>query len=155
MEQNFKLIPFCLEKAKTPSNPNGLDVVTRGGKNVKIICSDFKGIVPIIGIIQTDFYEVCYTFYANGCKRLVGEEDDDLFLKEPITLRRMTHQELSWWLREHSEEHRELKYKSSPHILTTYPYSEVEAKEEVSSECFIRSNGGEWKEPLIEVKEGE
>ena len=40
------------------------------------------------------------------------EDNDDLFLKEPIKMCRMTNQELAWWLGECPNEHREWKTKN-------------------------------------------
>lgn len=158
MEQKFKIIPFCLEKAKTPENPNGLDVVTRVGNDVKIICSDYKGEYnkPIVGLVQNyrkSQYERCFVFYEDGRFNSVGIDDDDLFLKEPIVSHRMTNQELAWWLKEHPEEHRELKYATSSMIYTEHIYDEDSANEEVCINNRIRSNGGKWREPLIEIEE--
>lgn len=158
MEQKFKIIPFCLEKAKTPENSNGLDVVTRDGHDVKIIYSDYKGEYnkPIIGLVQNyrkSQHERCFVFYEDGHFNPVGIDDDDLFLKEPIKAHRMTNQELAWWLKEHPEEHRELKYATSSMIYTEHIYNEDSANEEVCINNRIRSNGGKWREPLIEIEE--
>ena len=65
--------------------------------------------------------------------------------------RRMTNKELSWWLSE--KPHRERKSTRAPYIYTYYTYNENEQDEEVSDNFFIRENGGEWREPLVEVEE--
>ena len=65
--------------------------------------------------------------------------------------RRMTNKELSWWLSE--KPHRERKFARAPYIYTYYTYNENEQDEEVSDNFFIRENGGEWREPLVEVEE--
>lgn len=65
--------------------------------------------------------------------------------------RRMTNKELSWWLSE--KPHRERKFARAPYIYTYYTYNENEQDEEVSDNFLIRENGGEWREPLVEVEE--
>ena len=70
-------------------------------------------------------------------------------IEEPKT-RRMTNKELSWWLSE--KPHREHKFARAPYIFTYYTYNENEQDEEVSDNFLIRENGGEWREPLVEVE---
>ena len=65
--------------------------------------------------------------------------------------RRMTNKELSWWLSE--KPHRERKFTRAPYIYTYYTYNENEQDEEVPGNFLIRENGGEWREPLVEVEE--
>ena len=65
--------------------------------------------------------------------------------------RRMTNKELSWWLSE--KPHRERKFTRAPYIYTYYTYNENEQDEEVPDNFLIRENGGEWREPLVEVEE--
>ena len=69
-------------------------------------------------------------------------------IEEP---RRMTYRELSWWLSDKS--HREYRYKNNDFVFRTLDYKESKQKEEVTDRFLIRENGGEWKEPLIEVLE--
>lgn len=69
-------------------------------------------------------------------------------IEEPKT-RRMTHKELSHWLREKPT--RECKWTFSDCICSTYGYREKYADEEVNKDIRIREDDGEWKEPLIEV----
>ena len=38
-------------------------------------------------------------------------------------------------------------------IYTYYTYNENEQDEEVPDNFLIRENGGEWREPLVEVEE--
>ena len=71
-------------------------------------------------------------------------------IEEPKT-RRMTNKELSWWLSE--KPHRERKFARAPYIYTYYTYNENEQDEEVSDNFLIRENGGEWREPLVEIEE--
>ena len=65
--------------------------------------------------------------------------------------RRMTNRELSWWLSE--KPRRERKFARTPYIYTYYVYCENEQDEEVPNDFLIRENGGEWREPLVEVEE--
>ena len=65
--------------------------------------------------------------------------------------RRMTHKELSRWLREHPS--REYKYQTSDYIYSAFNYRECKQDEEVHKDIRIREDGGEWKEPLIEIEE--
>ena len=71
-------------------------------------------------------------------------------IEEPKT-RRMTKKELSWWLSE--KPRRERKFTRTSYIYTYYVYCENEQDEEVPDDFLIRENGGEWKEPLVEVEE--
>lgn len=157
MEQKFKIIPFCLKRAKTPENPNGLEVVTRDGHDVKIIYSDYKGEYnkPIVGLVQNyrkSQHERCFVFYEDGRFNPVGIDDDDLFLKEPIKAHRMTNQELAWWLRECPNEHREFKEKTGYIVSNVYEY-DVSVAHYDCRDVLIRSNGGKWREPLIEIED--
>ena len=65
--------------------------------------------------------------------------------------RRMTNKELSRWLREKPT--REYKYLTSDYICSTFDYREYKQDEEVSEDMRIREDGGEWREPLVEVEE--
>lgn len=94
---------------------------------------------------------MCYTLKGKVNNR--EDNIDDLFLKIPVKTRRMTNQELSWWLRECPEEHREWKRNDCSTITSTYTYFDYEANNECYFESVIRSNGGEWREPLIEIND--
>jgi len=65
--------------------------------------------------------------------------------------RRMTNQELAWWLREKPT--REYKYLPSDYIYSAFNYRECKQDEEVHKDTRIREDGGEWREPLVEVEE--
>ena len=65
--------------------------------------------------------------------------------------RRMTNKELSRWLREKPT--RECKYLTSSYICSTFDYREFMQDEEVQEDMVIREDGGEWREPLVEVEE--
>lgn len=63
---------------------------------------------------------------------------------------KMTYQQLSHWLRENPQEHREYKCKGTSIIRHELVY--CEGDENVPCEnILIRNNNGEWKEPLIEI----
>ena len=64
--------------------------------------------------------------------------------------RRMTNKELSWWLSE--KPHRERKF-AGTNVYSYYVYVENEQDEEVPEDIRIRENGGEWREPFVEVEE--
>ena len=71
-------------------------------------------------------------------------------IEEPKT-RRMTHKELSRWLREKPT--REWKWSFERRIYSVYDYDEQYADKEVSKNMCIREDDGEWREPLVEVEE--
>lgn len=70
-------------------------------------------------------------------------------IEEPKT-RRMTNQELAWWLREKPT--REWKWKDDNSVCSVYGYEEKCADEEVDVDMRIREDDGEWREPLVEVE---
>lgn len=158
--KNYKLIPFDIQRAKTPENPSGLEVVTESGKDVRIICTDrsSRG-YPIVALIQNGsrFEET----HGVDKKGVTFDESECLFLKEPIKKRLMTNQELSWWLRDAPEEHREFIYflegdndKEHRVVHSVFDYIPGRSNEPVDS-ILIRSNGGEWREPLIDGEDFE
>ena len=73
-------------------------------------------------------------------------------IEEPKT-RRMTHKELSHWLRENPT--REFRYGRGEQytVFCFHSYGADEASEEVSVALYIRERDGEWKEPLVEGEE--
>ena len=62
---------------------------------------------------------------------------------------RMTNKELSRWLREKPT--REYKYQISDYIYSAFNYREYKQDEEVHKDIRIREDGGEWREPFVEV----
>lgn len=150
--KNYKLIPFDIQRAKTPSNPNGLEVVTEDNISVRIICTDRCYEYPIVGLVRSDSEVECVNSYKKNGLAYPG--DVCLCLKEPVKPRRMTEQELSWWLREHPEEHRELsRGRDDGTVFTSFAYNDNRCDDEVPEDYRIRTHGGEWKEPLIEVED--
>lgn len=71
-------------------------------------------------------------------------------IEEPKT-RRMTNQELAWWLREKPT--REYTTPSQHFIYSAMAYGKEFADKEVDDDFLIRENGGEWHEPLVELAE--
>ena len=65
--------------------------------------------------------------------------------------RRMTNKELARWLR--GKPTREWKITVASTVHTVYSYDEECADKECWSEIVVRENGGEWREPLMEVEE--
>lgn len=63
--------------------------------------------------------------------------------------RRMTNQELAWWLQD--EKHREYTNVSTNYIGHEFQYKEISENEPCHPNYRIRENGGEWHEPLVEV----
>lgn len=87
------------------------------------------------------------------CEHLHGGLPSDYRIKPQTKTRRRTYQELSNWLRECPQEHREWKRANSKYVYVVLGYDEDDANEEVSSDILIRRNHGEWEEPLISVEE--
>ena len=102
--------------------------------------------VKVIYVINTDEYPVI---------ALTDNDVDLLRYKHCAEIkkqRRMTNKELSWWLREKPT--REFKFAGTPYIYAIYyAYCEDEQDEEVPDDFLIREDGGEWREPLVEVEE--
>ena len=106
--------------------------------------------------------KVVYVLNNDYTYRVLSSADDDsnhetfygtfkhcAEIEEPKT-RRMTNQELAWWLREKPT--REWKCKDGNSVCSVYGYGEKRADEEVR-DIFIREDDGEWREPLVEVEE--
>ena len=68
--------PFSLEEyLKNPSRK----VVTRDGRDVRIICTDRKGATPIIALVNDGLSEeLGHAFYSNG--KIFSDEDNELDL---------------------------------------------------------------------------
>ena len=100
--------------------------------------------------------KVVYVLRNNYIKVITIDDDDSDYesynycaeIEEPKT-RRMTNKELSRWLREKPT--REYKYQTSDYIYSAFNYREYKQDEEVHEDMRIREDGGEWREPLVEV----
>ena len=153
---DYKKIPFDITKAKSDDNPKGLDVVTEDGRDVRIICVDKLDVdeYTIVALVK------CTT--DNGVAEEVVKYNElgecvynvqylTLYLKMPSERRRMTYRELSWWLRECPQEHREVTVEYKDTINSFMDYTDYTADLEVAESYKVRVNGGEWQEPLIEM----
>ena len=68
--------------------------------------------------------------------------------------RRMTNKELARWLREKPTRECTRRNDSDDRLVYSInTYFEICANEEVDDCILIRENGGEWREPLMEVEE--
>ena len=106
-------------------------------KQLKVIYISKEDITyPVIALTHSDIDSSRYKHCAE-------------IIEEPK--KRMTHKELSRWLREHPS--REYKYQTSDYICSAFDYRECKQDEEVHEDIRIREDGGEWKEPLAEIEE--
>ena len=102
----------------------------------KVVYFIEKSISPVVALFSTGMSVGIYKHCAE--------------IEEPKT-RRMTHKELSRWLRENPT--REFVYsKGSELIFCYHTYSEYESSKEVPEDFLIRENDGEWQESLVEVE---
>lgn len=160
--ENYKIIDFDIKKAKTVSNPNGLDVVTKYGDPITIVSTNFESIIrlkngdsayPILAVIHKNDYDLTALYSCDG-KSKYSDNYNDLRLKESISQRRMTNRELSKWLRNKPEEYRE--YIGFCDVISSvYPYCENEADVLIDESIMIRSNYGKWIEPLVDEEDFE
>lgn len=68
-------------------------------------------------------------------------------------MRRMTHKELSRWLREKPTREYKRSERTDIGVYCFYSYVEEDADREVDEFFLIREDDGEWREPLVEVEE--
>ena len=55
-------------------------VVTRDGKDVRILCTDARGLYPVVALVEcTDDYDRAYTCTKDGELYLATTSDEDLF----------------------------------------------------------------------------
>jgi len=145
-----KIIPFDLSRI----HEEGVRVITRNKRAVRVLRSDSDDARPITAMIASaDNDEVfihTFDYFIDGM-RYLDESEFDLLLEVPIQYRRMTHQELSWWLRDHPEEHREWMRGDGLRVWSVFEYSLARASDPCDPNTMIRSNGGEWRDPLIEI----
>ena len=73
-------------------------------------------------------------------------------IEEPKT-RRMTHKELSWWIREKSTREWTFIFQKPARAHTVFEYFDNETNQPVDDNIVVREDGGEWHEPLVEVEE--
>ena len=143
-----KLIPFDIEKAKA-----GAKIVTRNGLSVRICAYDAVSDYPIIALIELpeSKKEVVFSFTKEGTSFKAKDQESkfDLFIEKEVERRLMTQQELSDWLRDSPEEHREYMYVDSSTIRSSFAYRE-EVSSKLADDILVRRNHREWEKPLIE-----
>lgn len=149
METKYKTIPFDVNRI----NEEGVKVVTRNCQGARVICTDYcgSGDKTLLALICNGLYENVVQLYENG--RFYPDKEDgyDLFMIVPCKYRRMTNQELAWWLRDCPEEHREWKYSGiERHAFAYFDYCDEDKDIQCDDNILIRRNGGAWEEPLIE-----
>ena len=69
-------------------------------------------------------------------------------IKPEHKTRTMNHQEVSDWLRDEPQEHREFKYTDSSSVWHEYTYDNGKENEPCEN-ILIRRNHGEWEEPIV------
>ena len=146
--KKFNVAEF-ISNEKTP-------VETRDGRKVVIYNVNRPGLAgfPVCGDIIDSIEDFCFGLWtAEGVNSLLHNESDaDLFFSPT---RRMTNQELSWWLKACPEEYREWKRKDEITVHCSFAYIEKTAGFECDESILIRSNGGEWREPVVEIENGD
>ena len=110
----------------------------------------------VVYVIKDDFA---------SCPVLAVSEEDSSFCVychcaeiEESKTRRMTNQELAWWLQDGIKDgkHREIKYgckQDDVEVECQYTYLDGKCNGAIPVGFLIRENDGEWREPLVEVEE--
>lgn len=141
-------VRFDLDKAK-----KGAKIITRDKRPVRILDYNLKSIdTPIVAAVMGDTYEHAVCYKINGKHECRDLYEYDLFIEEEVKTRRMTNQELAWWLRDSPEEHRECSMLNEDcGVFDRHIYYDEDANKPVKDGIIIRKNGGEWEEPLVEI----
>ena len=117
------------EYLKDPSKK----VVTRDGRDVRIICTDYKREQPIIALVTTNTKEDVHFFYKNGRWSNTNEWDLDLFF---ATTKK------EGWVNLYKDKDEDITY--LPGIIYD---SEEDAKEAIKDDPeFIATIKIEWEE---------
>jgi hypothetical protein len=128
---NNNLKPFDIEKAKA-----GAKVVTREGKNVRIICYDKIGTEhPIVALIDAGNVEMVFSFTEKGYhERYEQPHSLDLFLLS---------EKKEGWVNVYRDKYDFCKVKLGPHVYI----SEIDA-ESSRKDCpeYITTTKIEWEE---------
>ena len=108
--------------------------------------------LKVLYILSEEEYDTRFRVIAlaNGDSCAIRRYVHCAEIEEPKT-RRMTNQELAWWLRKKPT--REWKYNDDRGVCSVYGYWEKYADKEIPDSILIREDGGEWREPLVEVEE--
>ena len=129
-------------------------VETRDGRHVEIYTTKRSSELSVVGGIENVITKYWFKDGTSNEDYTYDEQPTDLFFSPKKTTRRMTWQELSWWLSEKpEEEHREYKRKNDSCVNHYIEYQEHRANEECDPEIVIRSNGGEWEEPIKPIED--
>lgn len=84
MEHKLVKVPFDLELAKKITNKECEGkIITRNGRNARIVCFDMKSDSCIVAIIQDEFDEHVYSYPKDGCIILNKQSGSDLILEIP------------------------------------------------------------------------
>lgn len=84
MEMRFVRVPFDVEMAKRISNGEVEGkIVTRDGRNVRVVCWDAKADRCILALLQGEFKEDCGIYANDGRIFMEGESPADLMLEVP------------------------------------------------------------------------
>ena len=143
----FNINNFISNEETPVETKNGHKIFIHTTKRI----NDKFSFYQIIGEMQ--YEDTDWGLYRWSKEGKFDETEDsnrDLVFSLKKTTRRMTNRELSFWLIEHPEEHREFCYKTSDGIFSTYSYWKDREFHECPDSILIRYNGGEWKEPEIE-----
>lgn len=115
------------------TNPNR-QVVTRDGRNVRVLCTDRKGVKPIIALVNegsSDCKELCYSFFPDGKKDERYESGIDLFFAP---------EKHEGWI---NIKKTALGYYCSSHIFQTKEDAE---NHEIGGNCLVVTKKVEWEE---------
>lgn len=139
------------EVTKWDNNPRMMWVWDNGGEGDKIqrkviyIIDSASTEHPVLALAD-DGYSI--TRWAH-CAEIEEEEPKPKY-------RRMTNQELAWWLQDGIKEGKHREWKKRDDIFVRcfiYSYSEDKANGPIDKDILIREDGGEWHEPPVEVEE--
>lgn len=146
--KQFNVVEF-ISNEKTP-------VETRDGKKVEIFTTtrEAEDTYIVVGAVDDRYDYFSWTKEGLYHSDWTESSDFDLFFSIKKKTRRMTNQELAWWLKEHPEEHREYRLNGDDNVYPIFTYSDKTSSYTCAENILIRSNGGEWHEPLIEIEEG-
>ena len=86
METKYVRVPFEVELAKKITNGEcDGRIVTRDGRNARIVCWDRKSssVYNIVALLYETEIELIFTYAVNGCEVVDRESDNDLMLEIP------------------------------------------------------------------------
>lgn len=152
-----------MEDKRKPFNTNNFisneetPVETKNGHKVFIHTTnrinDKSSFYQVVGeVVYEDNSWGLYWWSKEGKFEPTEDSNRDLVFSVKKTTRRMTNYELSYWLKEKSGEHREWKTKTGYIVSNNCEYDVNKAHCDCG-DVLIRSNGGEWREPLIEMED--